>query len=108
LYVGDHCAAIDAVIRRGRVGETYNVGGCNDWKNLDVVHGICQILSALSGAPAETFSRLIRFVTDRPGHDWRYAIDVTRIQDELGWHPTETFDTGMRKTVAWYVTKHTP
>lgn len=107
LYVDDHCAAIDAVIRRGRVGETYNIGGCNDWKNLDVVYGICQILADLIGEPVETFSRLIRFVTDRPGHDWRYAIDVTRMQDELGWHPTETFETGMRKTVAWYVTKYT-
>jgi dTDP-glucose 4,6-dehydratase len=108
LYVNDHCAAIDAVIRRGQVGETYNIGGCNDWKNLDVVYGICQILADLIGQPAETFSRLIRFVTDRPGHDWRYAIDVTRMQDELGWHPTETFETGMRKTVAWYVTKYAP
>jgi dTDP-glucose 4,6-dehydratase len=62
----------------------------------------------LIGEPAETFSRLIRFVADRPGHDWRYAIDVTRMQDELGWHPTETFETGMRKTVAWYVTKYAP
>jgi dTDP-glucose 4,6-dehydratase len=107
LYVDDHCAAIDAVIRRGRVGEAYNIGGCNDWKNLDMVYGICQILADLIGEPVETFSRLIRFVTDRPGHDWRYAIDVTRMQDELGWHPTETFETGMRKTVAWYVMKYT-
>jgi dTDP-glucose 4,6-dehydratase len=96
------------VLRRGRVGETYNIGGCNDWKNLDVVYGICQILADLTGKPAETFSRLIRFVADRPGHDWRYAIDVTRMQDELGWHPTETFETGMRKTAAWYVTKYAP
>jgi dTDP-glucose 4,6-dehydratase len=108
LYVDDHCAAIDAVIRRGRVGETYNIGGCNDWKNLDVVYGICQHLADLTGEPADTFSRLIRFVADRPGHDWRYAIDVTRMQDELGWHPTETFETGIRKTIAWYVAKYTP
>jgi dTDP-glucose 4,6-dehydratase len=108
LYVNDHCTAIDAVLRRGRVGETYNIGGCTDWKNLDVVYGICQILADLTDEPVERFSRLIRFVTDRPGHDWRYAIDVTRMQNELGWHPIETFETGMRKTVAWYVTKYTP
>ena len=95
------------MIRHGRVGETYNIGGGNDWKNLDVVYVICQILAELTGDSAERFSRLIRFVTDRPGHDWRYAIDATRMQDELDWQPTETFETGMRKTVAWYVTKYT-
>jgi dTDP-glucose 4,6-dehydratase len=107
LYVDDHCAAIDTVIRRGRIGETYNIGGGNDWKNLDVVYVICQILADLTGASVERFSRLIRFVTDRPGHDWRYAIDATRLQDELNWQPAETFETGMRKTVAWYMTKYT-
>ena len=107
LYVNDHCAAIDTVMRHGRLGETYNIGGGDDWKNLDVVYEICQILADLSGASVERFSRLIRFVTDRPGHDWRYAIDATRLQDELHWQPAETFETGMRKTVAWYMTKYT-
>lgn len=106
LYVTDHCAAINAVLRRGRVGETYNIGGANDQKNLDVVQAICRALAAVTGEPEDTFSRLIRFVADRPGHDWRYAIDATKIQRELGWASTETFDTGLRKTVEWYVAKY--
>src|SRR5262249_48599676 len=96
LYVEDHCSGIDAVLRRGRVGETYNIGGCNDWKNLDIVYMICQVLAELTGVPEEKFSCLIRFVTDRPGHDWRYAIDATKLQRDLDWRPTETFATGIR------------
>ena len=107
LYVDDHCTAIDVVLRRGRVGETYDIGGGHNWKNLDIVYVICQILAELTGEPVEKFSRLIRFVTDRPGHDWRYAIDATKIQEELDWHALETFETGMRKTVAWYMAKYT-
>ena len=109
LYVGDHCAAIDVVIRRGRLDESYNIGGGNDWKNLDIVYVICQILAELTGEPEEKFSRLIQFVKDRLGHDWRYAINTTKIQEELDWHPTETFRTGLRKTVKWYLTTpHSP
>ena len=103
LYVADHCAAIDVVLRPGRMGDAYNIGGSSNWKNLDIVHEICHVLAALIGAPEEKFSRLIRFVKDRPGHDWRYAIDATMIQTELGWHPTETFTTGIRKTVIRYL-----
>jgi dTDP-glucose 4,6-dehydratase len=103
LYVEDHCAAIDLILRRGHTGETYNIGGDNNWPNLKVVHLICEVLAELTGDSVQRFTRLIHFVTDRLGHDWRYAIDATKLRDELGWSPTETFATGMRKTVAWYL-----
>jgi dTDP-glucose 4,6-dehydratase len=107
LYVEDHCTALDGVMRRSRVGETYNIGGGHDWQNLDVVHLICQVLAELTGRAAADFTRLIRFVTDRPGHDWRYAISSMKLQHELGWTPVETFETGLRKTAAWYLGKYT-
>jgi dTDP-glucose 4,6-dehydratase len=102
LYVEDHCEAIAMVLDRGRVGETYNVGGLNEMANLDVVRTICDIMDDLNpkGRPHE---RLITFVKDRPGHDRRYAIDCSRIERELGWRPRESFETGIRKTVAWYL-----
>jgi len=105
LYVEDHCSGIDTAIRFGRIGETYNIGGSNSWKNLDIVYLLCQALAGLIGEPVEKFTSLIEFVTDRPGHDWRYAIDSRKIQTELGWNPSETFDSGMRKTVEWYLEK---
>ena len=102
LYVSDHCAALRRVLEAGRPGETYNIGGCNEKTNLEVVQAICALLDRLApeGAP---HSRLITFVEDRPGHDRRYAIDAGRIQRELGWTPQESFATGLEKTVRWYL-----
>jgi len=103
LYVGDHCAAIREVLARGRLGETYNVGGWNEKPNLDIVHTVCTLLDELRPDPAGPHARLITYVTDRPGHDRRYAIDARKIERELGWRPAETFESGIRKTVAWYL-----
>jgi dTDP-glucose 4,6-dehydratase len=102
LYVTDHCDAILTVLEKGKLGETYNVGGLNEQKNLDVVKILCAILDELhaDGAPHE---KLITYVKDRPGHDRRYAIDCRKLQDELGWAPKESFKTGIRKTVEWYL-----
>jgi dTDP-glucose 4,6-dehydratase len=103
LYVEDHCEAIWTVIQRGRIGETFNIGGNNEWKNIDIVNKICCLLAEeLNKEPVE-FSNLITFVKDRPGHDLRYAIDSSKINSELGWRPRETFETGLRKTVQWYL-----
>jgi len=104
LYVDDHARALWQVLTRGQVGETYNIGGHNEQKNLDVVETICLILDELlPNSPHRPHKNLIHFVTDRPGHDLRYAIDATKIQRELGWTPQETFATGLRKTVQWYL-----
>ena len=104
LYVSDHCSAIRRVLEAGRLGETYNIGGCNEKTNLDVVNTLCAILDELHpGSPVTPHARLITFVKDRPGHDRRYAIDAGKIERELGWTPSETFETGIKKTVAWYL-----
>jgi len=115
LYVKDHCSAIRRVLEVGRDGETYNVGGWNEKANLDIVHGVCALLDELApaaarnvcradtGAPVQRYAELITFVTDRPGHDRRYAIDARKLERDLGWKPAETFDTGIRKTVQWYL-----
>ncbi|HYM35395.1 MAG TPA: GDP-mannose 4,6-dehydratase, partial [Steroidobacteraceae bacterium] len=117
LYVEDHCRAIDLVIERGKVGETYNVGGCNEWRNIDIVNHLCALLDQRFATNSELRKRfpdapavrgratnsLISFVTDRPGHDWRYAIDADKIRRELGFQPSETFETGIAKTVDWYL-----
>jgi dTDP-glucose 4,6-dehydratase len=104
LYVGDHCAAIRAVLEAGRPGETYNVGGRSEMKNLDVVHVLCDILDELRPrAAGGSYREQIAFVKDRPGHDRRYAIDCAKIERELGWQPRETFATGIRRTVQWYL-----
>jgi len=103
LYVGDHCTAIREVLARGKPGETYNVGGWNEKKNLDVVHTLCDLLDDLKPKAGGSYRDQIAFVTDRPGHDRRYAIDARKIERELGWKPAETFETGMAKTVQWYL-----
>lgn len=103
LYVTDHCEAIWTVIQRGKVGETYNIGGHNEVKNIDVVHKLIHIVAEETGADAEELRRLITYVTDRPGHDLRYAIDASKLARELDWKPKESFETGLRKTVRWYI-----
>ena len=104
LYVKDHCSAIRRVLEAGRVGETYNVGGWNEKPNIDIVHTVCGLLDELSPrAGGGSYREQISFVTDRPGHDRRYAIDARKIERELGWKPAETFDSGIRKTVQWYL-----
>jgi dTDP-glucose 4,6-dehydratase len=103
LHVSDHCEAIWAVIERGRVGHTYNIGGNNEQTNLNVVEHICRLVAARQGVPEAEKLRLITFVADRPGHDLRYAIDASKVRKECGWVPRETFESGFRKTVDWYL-----
>jgi dTDP-glucose 4,6-dehydratase len=103
LYVLDHCKAIDLVYHTGVAGETYNVGGRNERNNMQIVHTICAILDEKKPRIAGSYADLITFVADRPGHDFRYAIDATKLETELGWHADETFDTGIIKTVEWYL-----
>ncbi len=104
LFVGDHCAAIRAVLERGRVGETYNIGGNSERKNIDVVTTICDLVDEMRpDAAIGPRRKLITYVTDRPGHDRRYAIDARKIAGEIGWEPAEAFEGGLRKTVAWYL-----
>jgi dTDP-glucose 4,6-dehydratase len=104
LYVSDHCSAIREVLAGGRLGETYNIGGWNEKANIDVVKTICAILDELKPrADGKSYVEQVTYVTDRPGHDRRYAIDASKLERELGWRPAETFDTGIRKTVQWYL-----
>ena len=104
LYVKDHCAAIRTVLEAGEVGETYNVGGWNEKPNLEVVRAICALLDELKPRrDGRSYGEQVTFVTDRPGHDRRYAIDASKLERELNWRPAETFETGIRKTVEWYL-----
>ena len=102
LYVEDHASAIDAIFHKGNVGEIYNIGGNNEWKNIDLVHLLCKIMDTKMGKPEGTAARLITFVTDRLGHDLRYAIDSSKLQRDLGWTPVVDFPAGLSKTVDWY------
>jgi dTDP-glucose 4,6-dehydratase len=107
LHVDDHARALRLVLSQGRVGETYNIGGLNEKTNLEVVHTLCGLMDELAPqSPFVPHKSLIRFVADRPGHDQRYAIDASKIERELGWRPQETFETGLRKTVQWYLEHH--
>jgi len=103
LYVGDHCAAIRRVLAEGRLGETYNIGGKSEMRNLEVVHAVCAVLDELRPKAQGRYAEQIRFVTDRPGHDRRYAIDPRKIEGELDWRPAQTFEAGIRLTVQWYL-----
>lgn len=103
LYVSDHCEAICQVIEKGRLGETYNIGGNNERTNLEVVNMICKLLDELRPKPSGSYADLITFVKDRPGHDKRYAIDSSKIQNEIGWKPKEDFESGFKKTIVWYL-----
>ncbi len=103
LYVVDHAQAIELILRRGKLGETYNIGGHNEWKNIDLIRLLCRIMDKKLGRSPGTSENLIAFVKDRAGHDLRYAIDSGKVQRELGWEPSVTFEEGLDKTVDWYL-----
>ncbi len=103
LYVEEHARALTLVVERGTVGETYNIGARSERTNIDVVKAICTLLDEIEPSPAGPRERLVTFVSDRPGHDRRYAIDPSKIERELGWSAAETFESGLRKTVHWYI-----
>jgi dTDP-glucose 4,6-dehydratase len=103
LWVEDHAAAIDTIYHRGKTGETYNIGGFNEWKNIDLIHLLCRIMDDKLGRTAGTSEKLITYIKDRPGHDRRYAIDAAKLNRELGWKPTLQFEEGLSKTVDWYL-----
>ncbi|RMG55644.1 MAG: dTDP-glucose 4,6-dehydratase [Bacteroidetes bacterium] len=103
LWVEDHCAAIDLIFHQGQNGETYNIGGRNEWKNIDLIHLLCRKMDEKLGRPAGHSASLIRYVTDRPGHDMRYAIDPSKLERELGWTPSLTFEEGLARTIDWYL-----
>ena len=103
LYVDDHSRAIWTIVEKGRGGETYNIGGENEWRNIDLVHLICEKVAVLQGKEKDTYKKLIAFVTDRPGHDLRYAIDCTKIKSELHWKQESDFSDSLEKTIVWYM-----
>ena len=103
LYVEDHVNAIDTILHNGKVGDTYNIGGFNEWKNIDLIKVTIDVTDSLIGRPSGYSDKLIEYVSDRPGHDLRYAIDSTKINIELGWKPSLQFEEGIKKTVRWYL-----
>ena len=107
LYVLDHCRGIDLVYHKGRTGETYNIGSRNEQKNSEVAQKICDMLDQMHPRPkGKSYRDLISFIEDRPGHDWRYSIDPHKIEHEISWTPTEDFESGLRKTLEWYIKKY--
>jgi dTDP-glucose 4,6-dehydratase len=107
LFVKDHATAIDLVYHKGKHGETYNIGGFNEWKNIDLVKLLCSLMDAKLGRIAGESEKLITYVKDRPGHDKRYAIDASKINRELGWKPSVTFEQGLAQTIDWYLENDT-
>ncbi len=107
LYVEDHAKAIDAIYHNGRLGETYNIGGNNEWKNIDIIHTLCKLMDEKLNRPAGESAKLITYVQDRAGHDLRYAIDASKLENELDWHPTIKFDEGFSATIDWYLSNET-
>jgi dTDP-glucose 4,6-dehydratase len=103
LFVEDHATAIDVIMHNGTIGETYNIGGHNEWKNIDLINLLCSIMDKKLDRPEGTSAKLITYVKDRAGHDLRYAIDSSKIQKELGWKPSLQFEEGLEKTVDWYL-----
>jgi dTDP-glucose 4,6-dehydratase len=103
LYVVDHARAIDVVYHKGKIGETYNIGGFNEWTNIDLIKVICKTMDKILGRPEGESEKLITYVTDRAGHDLRYAIDANKIMKELGWEPSLQFEEGIEKTIHWYM-----
>ncbi|MEL6254876.1 MAG: GDP-mannose 4,6-dehydratase, partial [Bacteroidota bacterium] len=103
LWVEDHCSAIDLIFHQGKHGETYNIGGENEWQNIDLIYLLCKIMDQKLGRESGSSADLITYVTDRPGHDHRYAIDPTKLRTELGWRPSLTFEEGLEKTIDWYL-----
>ena len=103
LFVEDHARAIDTIFNKGRVGETYNIGGNNEWANIDLIKVLCKVMDKKLGRQEGTSEKLITFVKDRAGHDLRYAIDSTKLQSELGWKPSLQFEKGIEKTIDWYL-----
>jgi len=106
LYVKDHARAIDAIFHQGKVFETFNIGGFNEWQNIDLVKLLCKMMDEKLGNAPGTSEPLITYVKDRPGHDKRYAIDASKIENELGWKADENFETGIIKTIEWYLKKY--
>jgi dTDP-glucose 4,6-dehydratase len=103
LYVVDHASAMDLIFHNGIIGETYNIGGSNEWQNIRLIEKLCEIMDGKLGRPKGTSSKLITYVKDRPGHDMRYAIDSSKLQDELGWKPSVSFEEGLELTIDWYL-----
>jgi dTDP-glucose 4,6-dehydratase len=103
LFVKDHAAAIDLVFHQGKTGDSYNVGGFNEWRNIDLVKLLCKLMDEKLGKPTGESEKLVTYVKDRPGHDRRYAIDATKINTELGWKPSVTFEEGLSQTIDWYL-----